>query len=300
MLDYKLLEALAAVVGEGSFEGAARALHITQPAVSQRIKQLEALAGQVLLVRASPPRATAAGSRLIKHLRQVRQLEDHLFPDIGMPPSRPFSTLAIGVNADSIATWFLDAVAPLLAATPVLLDLRVDDQERTQELLRTGDVVGSISTLDVALQGCRAVYLGGMAYRLYGTRAYAAKWFADGMTRKSVETAPFVVFNRSDRLHEKMCRSVLGAVPGTLNAHYLPSSERFVAFIEDGHACGMIPEQQIGQRVEEGTLIDLAPGHVVVEQLYWHCWNLPSPLLAALTRCLMQGAAAALHPSRDN
>ena len=51
MLDYTGLQALAAVVREGSFERAARRLHITPSAVSQRIKQLEERVGQVLVVQ---------------------------------------------------------------------------------------------------------------------------------------------------------------------------------------------------------------------------------------------------------
>ena len=49
MMDYAGLQALAAVIREGSFERAARKLHITPSAVSQRIKQLEERAGQVLV-----------------------------------------------------------------------------------------------------------------------------------------------------------------------------------------------------------------------------------------------------------
>ncbi|MEI8171784.1 MAG: LysR family transcriptional regulator, partial [Rhodoferax sp.] len=41
MLDYASLSALTAVVREGSFERAARALHVTPSAVSQRIRLLE-------------------------------------------------------------------------------------------------------------------------------------------------------------------------------------------------------------------------------------------------------------------
>ena len=51
MLDYAALEALAAVISTGSFEGAAGRLHVTQPAISQRIKQLEERMGAVLIVR---------------------------------------------------------------------------------------------------------------------------------------------------------------------------------------------------------------------------------------------------------
>ena len=42
MFDYKLIEALAMVAQKGGFDKAARALYITQSAVSQRVKLLEA------------------------------------------------------------------------------------------------------------------------------------------------------------------------------------------------------------------------------------------------------------------
>lgn len=295
MLDYKLLEALDAVVREGRFDRAARALCITQSAVSQRIKQLESRTGHVLLVRSAPPRATPAGARLIKHLRQVRRLEEDLRAAGDADAAPAFSPLAIGVNADSIATWFLEAVAPLLEAFPVLLDLRVDDQERTQELLRRGEVMGCISTLDRSLQGCRMDYLGGMDYRLYATPGFARRWFPQGLNRLAATTAPILVYNRADGLHEKLYRQAVGAVPDPLNAHYLPSSEQFAAFLMAGHACGMLPDQQVGRRALLGELVDLAPGQVVTVHLYWHCWNLPSPLLTRLSGCLVAAAGQRLR-----
>ena len=64
MLDYTSLEALATVLHEGSFERAARRLHVTPSAVSQRVKQLEERLGQVLVQRGSPCTGTEAGQRL--------------------------------------------------------------------------------------------------------------------------------------------------------------------------------------------------------------------------------------------
>ena len=78
MLDYLGLAALAAVVREGSFERAARKLHVTPSAVSQRIKQLEERTGQVLVQRGTPCTGTEAGRRLCLHLEQVALLENAL------------------------------------------------------------------------------------------------------------------------------------------------------------------------------------------------------------------------------
>ena len=81
MLDYKLIEALAMVSQEGGFEKAAERLCITQSAVSQRIKLLEAQAGQILLARRNPPRPTPSGQQMIKHYQH----------DLWLHRRKPFS-----------------------------------------------------------------------------------------------------------------------------------------------------------------------------------------------------------------
>ena len=55
MLDYASLASVAAVLREGSFERAARALNVTASAVSQRVRRLEERLGSVLIVRRRPP-----------------------------------------------------------------------------------------------------------------------------------------------------------------------------------------------------------------------------------------------------
>ena len=85
-LDYKLLQALSSVIQEQSFERAANALHLTQSAVSQRIKQLEQQFAQPVLIRSQPLKATNLGKQLLKHYYQVVQLEADLLPS-AMPHS---------------------------------------------------------------------------------------------------------------------------------------------------------------------------------------------------------------------
>jgi LysR family transcriptional regulator (chromosome initiation inhibitor) len=59
--DPDALECLAAIIEEGGFERAAQRLSITQSAVSQRLRALEAQVGTVLIVRSRPLKPTAAG-----------------------------------------------------------------------------------------------------------------------------------------------------------------------------------------------------------------------------------------------
>jgi LysR family transcriptional regulator (chromosome initiation inhibitor) len=55
-LDLAQLRALDAAVREGTMEAAARALHVTPSAISQRLRALEVATGRILLVRTKPVR----------------------------------------------------------------------------------------------------------------------------------------------------------------------------------------------------------------------------------------------------
>jgi len=294
MFDYKLIEAMAAVFNEGGFDKAARALHLTQSAVSQRVKLLEEQVGQVLLVRAVPPRVTPAGRRLLRHYLKVKKLEDDLQGDFVSADDNHLTSLAIGVNADSLATWFLDAVGSFIRDEKVTLDIRTDDQEQTHRMLKDGEVVGCISARRKPMQGCRTVYLGRMDYRLFATPAFIEQWFADGFDLKSVLAAPALIFNRKDDLHNKIFSQALGEIPAPLPAHYVPSSAKFAHFISSGFAYGMLPDQQSQPLEETGGIRNLAPGCAVAVKLYWHCWNLESRLLTKLYQTLVNNAAGLL------
>ncbi len=113
-LDYKLLRALDAVLQEQNFERAARSLHLTQSAISQRIKQLEQQFAEPLLIRSQPLLATPLGQKLLAHYRQVHQLELELAGELTPATPQGPIRISIAVNADSLATWFLPAIAPML------------------------------------------------------------------------------------------------------------------------------------------------------------------------------------------
>jgi len=302
MLDYKLLQALAAVIEEGGFERAAKRLNLTQSAVSQRIRQFEEALGQPVLARTQPPAPTEPGRLLLRHARRVGLLEAELARGLGLGESAtrpsepaPWQTIALAVNADTLATWFTGAVLPLLARKRLALDLRVDDQERTHELLRAGEVAGCVSTRSAPMQGCRAVLLGIMRYHCACAPGFATRWFADGLTLDAARLAPAVVFNRQDTVHDRFLENHLGASPQEAPRHHVPNSERFVDFVAGGAGYGLIPHMQAAGHLAGGCLVDLAPGAPMDVPLYWHCWSIPSALLSALTTALRDAGRGALR-----
>ncbi len=150
------LAALSAVLRTGSFERAAQTLHVTQSAISQRLRQLEEQVGTSLVIRSQPCRATEAGERLFRHAEEVRLIEQGVFRDLGLSAKSGgeaggWPTLRLAVNADSLATWFVPA---MVGVGDVLFDLVIDDQDHSAEWLKRGEVRAAISGFAKPVQGC--------------------------------------------------------------------------------------------------------------------------------------------------
>jgi LysR family transcriptional regulator, chromosome initiation inhibitor len=297
MLDYSLLAALAAVVREGSFERAAKALHVTPSAVSQRIRLLEERIGQVLVVRAQPCTATAAGQLLCHHAEQVGALEQALQQDLPALAAGEagFVTLRVAVNADSLATWFVAAAADFAANDRALLDISLDDQEHTAERLRSGEVVAAVCALATPVQGCRSVALGRLRYVATASPAFMQRHFANGVDAQSLAQAPCLTFNQKDRLQALWLQQALGAeinVP----RHWLPASQAFVDASLAGLGWGMNPAPLVADALASGALLPLLPGVDLLVPLYWQHARAGGPLLQRLSSAVVSAAQAALEP----
>nr|WP_294863761.1 LysR family transcriptional regulator ArgP [uncultured Pseudogulbenkiania sp.] len=300
MLDPKLLQALAAVVENGGFDKAAKALFLTQSAVSQRIKQLEERLGQPVVTRTTPVDATPHGRHLIQHFRQLTLMEAELMETLQAGDGHAgFSTLTVAVNADSLATWFLDAARPALEATRLLLDIRVDDQEHTHELLRGGHVSGCVSSRCQTIQGGESHYLGSMRYLCLAAPHFVQRYFADGVSHTTLSTAPALLFDRKDSLHQAFLQQQL-AFTLDFPALTLPSVQGFLDYTLAGIAYGLIPEGMAEAALGDGRLIDLAPGKHLDVPLYWHHWQMEVALARQLTATIIEQGRRVLRQCPDS
>ncbi|MEU3453870.1 LysR family transcriptional regulator ArgP [Micromonospora sp. NPDC006766] len=295
-LDATQLRTLAAVIGEGSFEGAARVLHVTPSAVSQRIRALEEVVGQVLVRRNRPCQATDAGQPLLRLAVQLTLLEREALAEArGAADGAAGRTrVPVVVNADSLATWFVPALARVPAELAVCFDVRQDDQDHTAELLRDGAVLAAVTAQREPVQGCRVRPLGTMRYRALAAPALVARWFPDGLTAEALADAPMLVFDRKDRVQHRFVRAVTGRDLDP-PVHHVPSVPAFSEAIRCGLAWGLVPERLAEPDLAVGVCVDLDPGRHVDAPLYWQHWRLESRLLAALTDAVRAEAALALR-----
>ncbi|PLX66626.1 MAG: transcriptional regulator ArgP [Denitrovibrio sp.] len=287
MYDYKLLEAFAAVVDFKGFEKAAANLFITQSAVSQRVRQLEESLGQILLVRSNPPKPTEAGKKIIAHWGKVKLLESGLAEELSETGGSDYTTLSIGLNADTLATWFFDAVENAIRKHRILLDLHVDDQDETHRLMRDGEVAGCITTREKPFQSCTCTYIGSMTYRMYSASDIYDKFFPNGLSADALKDVPVIIYNEKDTLHLQMFEKAFGKTLINCPKMYIPSVEQYFDAVRRGFGIGMMPDNQCKDLLENGVLKDVFAPHVVKAPLYWHRWSISSSPMDALTKALI-------------
>ena len=296
MLDARQLEALAAVAEHGGFGPAARALSLTLPAVSLRIKALEEHLGQRLLVRGKSVRATAAGQALLAHVKQVRMMEADLLramPGGTAKATARWQSLSVAINADSVASWFLPGVAALLQRHHLLLEIVIDDQDHTHDALKSGDVMGCVTTLAKAVRGCVAEPLGLMRYRCVATPEVVQRCrTARGtISAHRLLAQPAIIFNRKDALQDAFLQQQFGLRQPNYPRHFAPAVEAFETAIELGLGWGMVPEQHLAKRP---GLAELLPGTSVDVTLFWQHWAHESTSAQRLTEAVKRAARDSL------
>jgi len=289
MIDYKLLVALLAVAEEGGFERGAQLLGLSQSAVSQRIKLLEARVGGPVLTRGHPAQPTELGRRLLNHAQQVRLLERDLKAQIpGLDEQGLPERLRVAINADSLATWWAPAVGEFCVRRGLLLDLQVEDQDIGVRRMREGDVAACLCSAERPLSGARSLLLGSMRYLAVASPAFIRRHFDAGPTPAQLAQAPAVVFGRDDQLQHRYLAA--RGVPGRFRHHLCPSSEGFVQLLLAGMGWGMVPALQIAAQLADGRLCELPGGEALEVPLYWHHWRNGGELLAELTGQLARQA----------
>ncbi|WP_237669084.1 LysR family transcriptional regulator ArgP [Rhodococcus sp. BS-15] len=268
------------MVDGGTFEAAARALYVTPSAVSQRIKSLEQSLGRTLVQRSKPVVATQSGVAVLRLARQIDTLTEQTRAELS--DDGVAAPISIAVNADSMATWVLPALAPL--ASQMTFDLHRQDQDRTAQLLHDGIVSAAITSVADPVRGCTVRRLGAMRYRPSATPEFIERWFAAGVTAEALRSAPVVVFDSDDRLQDNYLQR-FDVEPHEPPRHLVPASADYARAVDLGFGWGMIPDLQARDSLkcfDDNGIDDVL--------LYWQQWSLSSAALQRAADAVAVGA----------
>ncbi|EJL6743302.1 TPA: LysR family transcriptional regulator ArgP [Vibrio alginolyticus] len=286
-LDYKWIEALDAIVYQGSFERAAEHLFVSQSAISQRIKQLEKFLAQPVLIRSQPPKPTPIGKKLLGLYRRVRLLEHEILPELKNDTSTRPVQLSLATNADSLATWLLPALQNVMKQRQVELKLAIYGEYRSIEKLKSGEVTGAISLESQPIPGCRADYLGRIDYVCVASPEFYQRYFSKGVNNQTLAKAPAVSYDQYDDLHKTFLTEHFNVNPDSVIHHNISSSEAFLKVALAGVAYCLIPRLQITDELDRGVLVDVTPGFLMSHRIYWHHWQLETGVLQEISHAIV-------------
>jgi len=285
-IDVEHLETLLAVIDTGSFDDASIDLGVTASAVSQRIKALENRIGAILLIRSRPVMPTEQGYKVLRYARQMSLLSAEFAREIS--DESPLS-VAIGVNADSLSTWFSPVFEQLAELENLSVEILRTDEHRGLELLRSGRVSAVVTTTSEALQGCVSKKLGAMRYRAAAAPRIVQRYLAKPNPRALART-PMVVFDREDPLQYRMLERLAGSGQRPeAQVHHVPDSLKYVSAVKAGMGWGMIPELQLAQSDRLEVLHDQWFTDV---PLYLQRWAVDSKILSTIDDILVTAARA--------
>ncbi|MDX6321881.1 MAG: LysR family transcriptional regulator, chromosome initiation inhibitor, partial [Propionibacteriaceae bacterium] len=164
------------------------------------------------------------------------------------------------------------------------------DQDHSLELLRQGTAHGAVTATATPMPGCLSRPLGVMRYRPVCTPAFAARWFADGVTSTTLAAAPVVTYDDKDDLQDRylrrQCRTTLQPP-----RHYVPATHELGQAIQLGLGWGMLPDLQLAG-LDSGTVTALTPSAHLDVPLHWQQWRLTSTALDHVASAITESAQA--------
>jgi LysR family transcriptional regulator (chromosome initiation inhibitor) len=227
---------------------------------------------------------------LLRMARQYQLLETEALSELA-DAQAPTLALSVAVNADSLATWFRPVVAASADWHDVTLQLRLEDEDISSELLQAGQVVGAVTADPIAVAGCSIESLGQMRYLPVAAPRFVRAWRqAPGLPWASM---PVIRFNAKDDMQQQ----VLDAhhVTETPPTSMIPSAEGYLAAVEAGLGWGLVPEAQLGEALTTRRLIRLNDHDKIDVPLYWQNWRIRSDRIERLTKTIKAEAARALR-----
>ncbi|WP_236794473.1 LysR substrate-binding domain-containing protein [Amycolatopsis sp. GM8] len=206
ILDIVPLRSFVAVADRGGFQRAATYLHLSQAAVSQHTRKLEAATGRRLVARdGRRSRFTPAGEQLLGYARRILALHDEALRSFGVENEE---TIVIGSTEHAAAQLLPHLSATLGTALPDhRVRYRLDRGTALREALATGRL--DLALLPGATDDPRATPVGDLELTWYS---------APGWTRPT-GPVPLVAFDSPCALRTSALETLAGhGIPAEIGA----------------------------------------------------------------------------------
>jgi DNA-binding transcriptional LysR family regulator len=282
MVDFKSIETFLWVVTLGSFRGAGQRLNTTQPAISQRIAQLEREMGVKLLNRdhrvVSP---TPSGRQLMLYAEKLIGLRAEMMAEVG-DRSAMRGVLRLGVAETIVHTWLSRLIKSVNSAYPNLsLEIEVDITPDLSARLLAQEIDLAFLVGPLSASGVRNRPLCNYSV---GVLASPSLGLGEGILKaKDLARFPIITFPRRSQPYE-VVRSLFNR-PGLppIQLHASASLATVIHMAIEGLGIAVIPTSIVENELADGRLRLLTTDLKITPLTFSASW-LESPDTLAVER----------------
>ncbi|WP_160893441.1 LysR family transcriptional regulator [Pseudooceanicola albus] len=236
----------------GGIRRATEALHLSQPAVSNRILTLEEELSVPLFERVGGGMAlTREGHQLLPHAELIEQTVNRIRSELS-PPEALRTVLRIGVVETVAECWLRDFLASLHRAYPqVVVEVTVDISVNLREQLleRSLDLV--------ALMGPISDY----AVENVALPSVEMHWFkSGGSAEPDLAKTPVITFHRKSRPFEEIRQKLIGLHGSGVRVFPSSALSTGMELVAVGVGVGAFPDLPDHAAVREGRVERFTPG----------------------------------------
>ncbi|KPM50697.1 LysR family transcriptional regulator [Frankia sp. R43] len=283
-LDIAPLRSFVAVADCGGFQRAASALHLSQAAVSQHVRRLEAATGRILVERQGRgSRLTRDGEHLLRQARRILGLHDETLHSFVPQAAEP---VVIGSTEHAAAQLLPSLNGILEQELPhQVMRFRIDRGNRLREGLDTGQV--DLALLLGPADDPRAWPVGQLELTWYS----APTWERPSSLSQPV---PLVVFDQPCSLRNRALEALsFHAIPTVIGAEAVQLAG-VQAAIRAGLGVGLMAT--LGQTPEGLVARDDLPQPAPLPMALWARQSLPAEISRRVAETLCQLLLAPVRP----
>lgn len=256
MLNLSQLQTFVMVVSEGSMTAAADKLFLTQPAVSQQMKNLEDELGVELVVRGSKQiKTTAQGEVLYEHAKKILSLAQQAEISIKSVGAQLRGQLRIG-TLNTIGLHLMSPVVSRLLKFNPDFKIKVD-YAKGEDLIAAYEK----NELDVVVLPDVQMNYGKtlketashvlLKEEMWLVGSGKDEFYPSTVSMKDIAKIPYVHFANEFPHFDKMLNEKLGTVPAVFESSNVGTLKRV---IENGLGIGFLPAHSVKKQIRGGRL----------------------------------------------
>jgi DNA-binding transcriptional LysR family regulator len=272
MLNLSQLRSFQSIYRLGSFSKAAEQLHLTQPALTKQIQQLEQRLGHTLFTRlprgiSATPAAHELARRIGPHLDALESLSD----TFRLGSSGLAGTVYLGGPSEFLGAKVLPALASL-HQEKIRLRVKLGQPETLLKELQAGALDMFVATVRVSRPGLEITPLYLEELVLVGNHQWADTLLAKQLRSKGLAllaNVPLLAYSEELPLIRRFWRKVFGRIPETSAAVVIPDLRAVVQAVIAGAGITVIPRYLVENAIANNDLVELMkPAKPPVNQLY--------------------------------